>query len=241
MPRIESTGLGGLEPLAESIVLSGLAPRTEHAVLGGLPLTSTAFHDFRTHEPRIRIDGLSVSPGRFVARVSASVATTEGCTDRGSISPAADTVFASGFAIPIEGGTGSAEALAAATPIAQPTYLSRSSLQETAPAATTGSTVSVSALLSTPVPPSSTTRRRTAIATGNAPPLWIMDSGPARPLGHLPDEVQPRRESHGRGRSDRHRDPCSCRLTGPHGATSVRPRLRRAYGNSSLTAHAFSW
>ena len=146
-------------------------PRIEHAALGGLPLTSTVFHDFRTHEPRIRIDGLYASPGRFVARVSASVATTEGCTDRGSISPAADTVFASVSAIPIEGGTGSAEALAAATPIAQPTYLSRSSLQETAPAATTGSTVSVSTMLGTPAPPSSTTRRRTAITTGNALPL----------------------------------------------------------------------
>ena len=41
---------------------------------------------------RIKIDGLSASPGRFVARVSASVANTEDCTGRGSISPAADTV-----------------------------------------------------------------------------------------------------------------------------------------------------
>ena len=157
VPHTESTALGGLEPLAESIVLGGLVPRTEHAALGGLPLTSTAFHEFRTHAPRTRIDGLSASPGTFVARVFASVATTEGCTGRGSISPAADTVFASVFAIPIEGGTGSAETLAAATPIAQPTPLSRSSTQETAPAATTGSTVSVSALLGTPAPPSSTT------------------------------------------------------------------------------------
>ena len=171
MPHTESTALGGLEPLAESTVLGGLQPRTEHAALGGLPLTSTAFHDFRTHEPRIMIDGTFASPGRFVARVSASVATTEGCTCRGSISPAADTVFASGFAIPIEGGTGSAEVLAVATPRAQPTYLFRLSTQETAHAATTGSTVSVSALLGVPAPPSSTTRRRTATATGNTPPL----------------------------------------------------------------------
>ena len=171
MPHTESTALGGLEPLAESTVLDGLVPRTEHADLGGLPLTSSSFHDFRTHEPRIRIDGLSASAGRFVARVSASVATTEGCTGRGSISPAADTVFASVFSIPIEGGTGSAEALAAVTPIAQPTYLSRIYLQETAPAGTTGSTVSVSAMLGTPAPPSATTRRRIATTTGNAPPL----------------------------------------------------------------------
>ena len=105
-------------------------PRTENAALGGLPLTSTAFHDFCTQEPRIRVDGFSAFTGRVVARVSASVATTEGCTGRGSISPAADTVFASVFAIPIEGGTGSAEALAAATPIAQPTPLSRSSTKD---------------------------------------------------------------------------------------------------------------
>ena len=123
VPRTESTASGGLVPLAENAALGGLVPRTEHAALGGLPLTSTAFHDFRAHEPRIRVDDLSAPPGRFVARVSATVATAQGCTGRGSISPAADTVFASIFAIPIEGGTGSAEALAAATTIAQPTPL----------------------------------------------------------------------------------------------------------------------
>ena len=127
VPRTERTALGGLVPLAESTVLGGLVPRTEHVALGGLPLTSTAFHDSRTHEPRMRIGGLSAPPGIFVARVSASVATTESCTGRESISPAADTVFASVFAIPIEGGTGSAEALAASTSIAQATHLSRSS------------------------------------------------------------------------------------------------------------------
>ena len=159
LSHTESTALAGLVPLAESTVLGGLLPRTEHAAFGRLPLTSTAFHDFCAHEPRIRIGGLSASRGRSDARVSASVATTEGCTGRGSISPAADTVFASVFAIPIEGGTGSSEAFAAATSIAQPTYLSRSSTKETAPAATTGSTVSVFALLGTPAPPPSTTRR----------------------------------------------------------------------------------
>ena len=173
--------LGGLVFLAESTVLGGFVPRTEHASLGGLPVTSTAFHNFHTHEPRIRTDGLSAPPGRFVARVSAFVATTQGCTGRGLISPAVDTVFASVFAIPIEGGTGSAEALDAATPIAQQTYLFRNSTQEAAPAATTGSTVSVSYLLGTPAPPSSTMRRRTATATGDAPSLYIMDSDPRGP------------------------------------------------------------
>ena len=171
MPHTESSALVGLEPLAESTVLGGLVPHTEHATLGGLPVTSTAFHDFRTHESRIRIDGLSAPPGRFVVRVSASVATTEGCTGRRSISPAADTVFASVFAVPIDGSTGSAEALAEATPMSQPTPLSRSYTQEMDSIVTTCSTVFVSALLGTPAPPSSTTRRRTATVTGNAHPL----------------------------------------------------------------------
>ena len=111
--------LGGHAPLAESTVLGGLVPRAEHAALGGLPVTSTAFHDFRTHEPR-RFDGISSFPGTFAACVSATVATTKGCTGRGSISPSADTVFASVFTITILGGMGSAGALAAATPTAQP-------------------------------------------------------------------------------------------------------------------------
>ena len=95
MPHIDRTALAGLEPLAESAVLGGHVPRTEHVALDGFPLTSTAFQEFRTHEPGARIDGLSASPGRSVVCVSASVATTEGCTGRGSILPAADTVSAS--------------------------------------------------------------------------------------------------------------------------------------------------
>ena len=109
VPHTESTALGALEPLAESTALGGLVPRTEHAALGGLPLTSATFHHFRAHDPCTGIDGLSASPGRFVARVSASVATTKSCTGRRSISHAADTGFASVFAIPIEGSTGSAK------------------------------------------------------------------------------------------------------------------------------------
>ena len=171
VPHTESTPMGGLEPLTDSTVLGGLVPRTEHATLSGLPPTSTAFHDFPTHQPRTRIDGLSASPGRFVARFSASIATAESWTGRWLISPVADTIFASVFAIIIEGGTGSPDTLAAAMPIAQPTYLSRRSTHETAPAATIGPTVSASTLLGTPAPPSSTMRRRTATAKGNAPPL----------------------------------------------------------------------
>ena len=132
---------------------------------------STEFHDFLTREPRVRIDGLSAPPGRFAARVSVSVATAEFYTGRGSISPATDTVFASVSAMPTEGGTGSTEARVAATTVAQPSPLSRSSTQETYSAATTGSTVSVSAFFGTPALPSAATRRRTATSTGNAPLL----------------------------------------------------------------------
>ena len=99
VPRAEGTGLSGLvsriesnawigscpAPLAKSTALGGLVPRTEHDVLGGFPLTYTDFHNFRTHEPLIRIDGLSARQGKFVARISASVATAEGCTSSGSI------------------------------------------------------------------------------------------------------------------------------------------------------------
>ena len=239
--RTERTVLGGLVPLAESTVLGGLMPRAEHAALGGLPVTSTAFNDFRTHELGTRIDGLSAPPGRFVARVSTSVATTEGCIGRGSISPAADTVFASVFAIPIEGGTGSAEALAAATPIAQPSPLSRSSTQEMDSAAITGSTVSVSASLGTPAPLSSTTRRRTATATGNAPRCRLWIRARRGPSAIFQTSDNPAASPTAAAGSARRRYPCSCRPAGLHDATSVRPRPRRAYGKFSLTAHAFSW
>ena len=41
--------------------------------------------------------------------------------------------------------------------------------------------------------------------------------------------------------SGHRRDPCCCHLAGPSGANPVRPRPRRAYGNSSLTAYISSW
>ena len=86
--------MGGVAPRTESTALGGLVARAEHAALGGLPLTSTNLHDFRTHEPRKRIDGLSALSGRFVASASTSVAIAEAFIDRGSISAATNTVFA---------------------------------------------------------------------------------------------------------------------------------------------------
>ena len=101
--------------------LGGLVPRNESAVLGGLPFTSADYCDFCTHGPRMRIDDLSAPSGRFVARVSAPVATVDRYPGRGRTLPAADNDFASVFAVPTEVGAGSAEAPAAATAVAQPT------------------------------------------------------------------------------------------------------------------------
>ena len=120
-------------PPPKALSLVGSCPSLDMLPWAGYLSPIPHFKTFCTHEPRIRIDGFFSSPGRFVARISAFVATTEGCTGCGSISPAADTVFVSNSAIPIEGGTGSAEALPAATPTAQNTYLSRGVLHRRLP------------------------------------------------------------------------------------------------------------
>ena len=52
-------------------------PHPDSAVLGELPLTSTDLRNFRTHGPRMRVDDLSASTERFVARVSAFVGTND--------------------------------------------------------------------------------------------------------------------------------------------------------------------
>ena len=94
---IPGVDLSGLVPRTESTILDALVPRTESAALCGLPLTSTDLNDFRMQGPRIRIGSLIASPGRFVARVSASTASVEGCTDRWLISTATDADFRFGF------------------------------------------------------------------------------------------------------------------------------------------------
>ena len=90
---------------------------TESAVLGGLPFTSADFCDFCIHGPRMSIDDLSAPSESFVARVSGSVATVDRCPGRGRALPAADSDFASVFAVPTEVGTGSADAGAATTTV----------------------------------------------------------------------------------------------------------------------------
>ena len=67
------------------------------------------------------IDDLSLPSRRFVARVSASVAPVDRFPGHGRSLHAADNDFSSVFAVPTEVGTGSAEAPAAATAVAQPT------------------------------------------------------------------------------------------------------------------------
>ena len=75
-------------------------PQPDSAVLGGLPLTSTDFHVFRAHGPRLRIDDLSAPTGRFVARVSAFVGTGDDRLGRTPFWPAADSNFTPVLAVP---------------------------------------------------------------------------------------------------------------------------------------------
>ena len=110
--RIRSSPIPG-------VGLSGLVPRPESAVLGGLLFASSDFCDFRARGPCMKIDDLSAPTGRFVTRVSAAVTTANRRLCRGYFFPAADTAFASFFAVPSEGATGSAEAPTAATAAAQ--------------------------------------------------------------------------------------------------------------------------
>ena len=100
--------------------------------------------------------------------------------------PAADNVFASGFAAHSEVGTGSTEVPAATMTVTQPTP-SRSSTQETDSVGTTGLTASAPASPGSPAPqtvkPSSDristrTRGRTETASGNAPPAVDYGFGP---------------------------------------------------------------
>ena len=227
--------------------LGGLVPRTDSIVLGGLPFTSADYCDFRTHGPRLRIDDPSAPSGRFVARVSTPVSAIDRCPGRGRSLPAADNAFASVFAVPTRVGEGSAEAPAAATPVAQPTP-SRSPIQGSDSVEPNGQPASAPAPQGAQVTPlpkpasdriSTRTRRRAATAAGVEPPAVDYGFGPGgapRPFArraNTPPRVPPAAAG-----SAHRRDPCSCRLVGPDGANTVRPRRRRACGHSSLTTYA---
>ena len=183
-------------------------PRTENSVLSRLTLTLADFCYFRTRAPRMRLDDLPTPCRRFVARVSASTATVDSSPGRGGGSRAADYDFASVFAVPTVASEDSAEAPAATKSVAQPTP-SRSSVQGTDPVEPTGPTAPVSTSPGSPAPQTMTpfsdristrTRRRSAAAAGKAPLAVDYGFGPGGPLGHLPDELQLRREPDGRDR-----------------------------------------
>ena len=192
---------------------------------------------FAHNGPHMRIYDLSALSGIFVARVSASVATVDRCLGRGRALPAADNGFVSVFAVPTEVGTGSAEAPAATTSVAQPTT-SRSPTHGTDSFETTGPTASAPASPGSSAPPtvkpssdhvSTRTRRCTATAAGAAHPLLsTMALGLAGPLDHLPGRLTPRRESHGRGRL---RPP-------PRALLLMRRRSRRCQYRSTATAQS---
>ena len=104
-------------------------PRTESNALGGLPFTSADVCHFRAHGPRMRLDDRPTPSSRFIARVSASVATVDSSPGHGWVSGAADNDFVSVSAVPTAVSEGSAEALATTTSVVQQ-FVSRSSVQE---------------------------------------------------------------------------------------------------------------
>ena len=165
--------------------LCGLVPHPESAVLGGLAFASSNFRDFCTHGPRIRIDDLSAPSGRFVARITAAVTTDDCRPGRGELFPAADTAFASFFAAPSGGGTGSAEAPAAGTSVAQLAPPTSSISQGADSAEITDLAASAPSPRGDPAPPTALTpsgrtwtRRRTAAASGTEPPAGDYGFGP---------------------------------------------------------------
>ena len=125
----------------------------------------------------------------------------------------------------------------------QPTH-SRSWVQGTDSVESTGPTASVSTSPSSPAPQTMTqfsdristrTRRRSETAACKAPPA-VDYSFRARwsPSAIFQTSYNPTASLTAAAGSARRRDPCSCRLAGPHGAASVRPPPRRASGTPLL-------
>ena len=153
----------------------------------------------------MRIDDLSAPSGRFVARVTAAVTTDDCRPGRGDNFPAADTAFASVFTVPSGGGTGSADAPAAAKSVTQHAPPTSSTSQGADSAEIADPAASAPSLQGDP--PTALPLRVAfplGFAEEQSPPLapshllLIMASGPAGPLAHPLDVLSPRRESHGR-------------------------------------------
>ena len=198
----------------------------------------------------MRIDDLSAPSGRFVARVSASVTTVDRCPGRGRTLPAADNDSLLSWPYPPRSARAPQKPLLPRRP--SPSRLLQKSPAQGADAVEiTGPTTSAHASPGSPMPPtvktswdriSTRTRRRTATAASAAPPDVDYGFGPGgapRPFARRAN-TPPRVRPAAAGSAHRH-DPCSCRLVGPDGANTVRPRPRRACGNSSLTTYAPSW
>ena len=135
----------------------------------------------------MRIDYLSAPSGRFVARVTAAVTADDCRPGRGELFPAADTAFASVFAVPSGGGTGSAEAPAAATSVVQHVPPTSSTPQGADSAEITDPAASAPSPQGDPAPPtalppsgriSTRTRRGTTASTGTEPPAVDYGFGP---------------------------------------------------------------
>ena len=243
---IRTCGSNTPSSLILGVGVGGLVPRTASAVLCGLPFAFVVFCNVRTHGLRTRITDLSPPLGSFVARVFASVTSVERCPGRGRTVPAADNHFASVFAVPTEVDTGSVYPRRPS-----PSRLLQGVLR-------TGPTLLRPPTRPRPPLPRLALRRprqrsllRAASPLGRADVpqeqlvmhrlLFTMAVGPAGPLDHLPGVLTPRRSPTAAAGSVHSGAPCSCRLAGLHGANSVRPRPRRACGNSTVTAHASSW
>ena len=183
---IRACGLHNPSSPIPGVGLDGIMPRTESNALGGLPFTPADVCVFRAHGPRMRLDDVSGPSRRFLARVSASVATVDGSPGRGWASRTADNDSASGFAVPTAVSEGSARASATTTSVVQPTP-SRSSVQETDLVKPADPTASVS---NSPGFPASQTmtqysdrvytwmRRRSTTAAGNVSPAVDYGFGP---------------------------------------------------------------
>ena len=166
--------------------MGGLVPRTDSAVLGGLPFPSADYCDFRTHGPHMRIDDLSAPSGRFVARVSASVATVDRCPGRGRALPAADNDSLRSSPYPPRSARAPQKPLLPRRPLPS-RLLQRSPTQGTDSVETTGPTASYPAPPGSPMPPtvmpssdriSTRTRRRTTRAASATLPAVDYGFGP---------------------------------------------------------------
>ena len=166
--------------------MGGLVPRTGSAVLGELPFTSADYCDFRTHGPHMKIDYLSASSGRLVARVSASVTTVDRCPSRGRTLPAADNDSLRSSSYPPRSARAPQKSLLPRRP-SPSRLLQRSPKQGTDAVKTTGPTASDPASPGSPMPPtvkpswdriSTRARRRTATAASAAPLAVDYDIGP---------------------------------------------------------------